>query len=144
MPPVVRRIDPLAAGIPRPEGRGHAALPIQAARHHFGLIQLALSQKTGIPQRHLSEMKNGKRSIGKKTAKPLAKTLKLDYRSGRVFSLKRRPVVFFYNTEAGGSDGKDVDIYGVFEEIRGKKMEGLYCTGEHFGWWRPPPFAGRG
>lgn len=55
-------------------------LHLQAARHHFGLTQIALSQKTGIPQRHLSEMENGKRSIGKKTAKLLASVLKLDYR----------------------------------------------------------------
>lgn len=55
-------------------------LHLQAARHHFGLTQAALSQKTGIPQRHISEMENGKRSIGKKIAKVLAKILKLDYR----------------------------------------------------------------
>ena len=55
-------------------------LHLQAARHHFDLTQVALSQKTGIPQRHISEMENGKRSIGKKMARLLAAALKTDYR----------------------------------------------------------------
>ena len=53
-------------------------LHLQAGRHHFGLTQAALSQKTGIPQRHISEMENDKRSIGKKTTKLLAQILKID------------------------------------------------------------------
>ena len=53
---------------------------LEAARHHAGLTQVALSRKTGIPQRHLSEMENGKRSIGKKRAQVLAQVLKTDYR----------------------------------------------------------------
>ena len=53
---------------------------LEAARHHAGLTQVALSQKTGIPQRHLSEMENGKRPIGKKRAQVLAQVLKTDYR----------------------------------------------------------------
>ena len=53
---------------------------LEAARHHFGFTQMALSKKTGFPQRHISEMENGKRSIGKKMAKLLAETLKTDYR----------------------------------------------------------------
>jgi ribosome-binding protein aMBF1 (putative translation factor) len=55
-------------------------LHLQAARHYCGLTQMALSQKTGIPQRHLSEMEHGKRAIGKKRAKVLAQVLKTDYR----------------------------------------------------------------
>ena len=55
-------------------------LHLQAARHYCGFTQMALSQKTGIPQRHISEMENGKRPIGKKTAKLLAEILKTDYR----------------------------------------------------------------
>lgn len=55
-------------------------LHLQAARRYCGFTQMALSQKTGIPQRHISEMENGKRSIGKKTAKVLAEVLKTDYR----------------------------------------------------------------
>ena len=53
---------------------------LESARHYCGFTQMALSQKTGIPQRHISEMENGKRSIGKKTAKLLAEILKTDYR----------------------------------------------------------------
>ncbi|MDR3632006.1 MAG: helix-turn-helix transcriptional regulator [Desulfocapsaceae bacterium] len=34
----------------------------------------------GIPQRHVSEMENGKRPIGKETAKRLSKALHTDYR----------------------------------------------------------------
>jgi transcriptional regulator with XRE-family HTH domain len=39
-----------------------------------------LAEKTGIPQRHISEMENGKRTIGKERAKVLASALKTDYR----------------------------------------------------------------
>jgi transcriptional regulator with XRE-family HTH domain len=36
---------------------------------------------TGIPQRHISEMENGKRGIGKERARKLAKALRVsDYR----------------------------------------------------------------
>ena len=50
------------------------------ARTKEGLSQLALAQQTGIPQRHISEMENGKRAIGKERAKTLAAVLKVDYR----------------------------------------------------------------
>ncbi|MSR81516.1 MAG: XRE family transcriptional regulator [Candidatus Latescibacteria bacterium] len=55
-------------------------LHLQTARNYCGLTQVALSQKTGIPQRHLSEMENGKRPIGKKLARTLAEILKTNYR----------------------------------------------------------------
>jgi len=45
-----------------------------------GLTQIQLAEKTGIPQRHISEMEHGKRTIGKANAKLLAKTLNTDYR----------------------------------------------------------------
>jgi transcriptional regulator with XRE-family HTH domain len=35
---------------------------------------------TGIARRHISEMENGKRSIGKEIARKLAKALNCDYR----------------------------------------------------------------
>ena len=50
------------------------------ARTKEGLSQLALAQQTGIPQRHISEMENSKRAIGKERAKTLAAVLKVDYR----------------------------------------------------------------
>ena len=53
---------------------------LAGARHRVGLTQRALSGKCGIPQRHISEMENGKRPIGKKNARLLAKALNVDYR----------------------------------------------------------------
>ena len=50
------------------------------ARHKKGLTQDALYGLTGIPRRHISEMENGKRPIGKKTANNLAAILDVDYR----------------------------------------------------------------
>jgi len=44
------------------------------------LTQVALSEFTGIPRRHISEMENGKRPIGKMTANKLAEALNVDYR----------------------------------------------------------------
>jgi plasmid maintenance system antidote protein VapI len=41
------------------------------------LTQIALSKLTGIPQRHISEMENGKRPIGKEMAKRLGKALNI-------------------------------------------------------------------
>lgn len=53
---------------------------LRGARGKEGLTQTRLSELTGIPQRHLSEMERGKRAIGKETAKKLATALDLDYR----------------------------------------------------------------
>lgn len=53
---------------------------IRGGRTKEGLTQVELSELTGIPQRHLSEMENGKRPIGKETAKKLAEVLKVDFR----------------------------------------------------------------
>ena len=52
---------------------------LRAARSREDLTQLQLAQLTGIPQRHISEMEHGKRSIGKDRAKKLAEVLKIDY-----------------------------------------------------------------
>lgn len=60
-----------------------AALPgisLRAARRREGISQERLSEITGIPQRHISEMENGKRPIGKETAKRLAKALSTSYK----------------------------------------------------------------
>jgi len=53
---------------------------LAGARGKEGVTQKLLSDKTGIPQRHISEMENNKRPIGKKTAMKFAKVLKIDYR----------------------------------------------------------------
>jgi len=54
---------------------------LRAYRHREGLTQMKLSELTGIPQHHLSEMENGKRGIGKERARLLARALGIsDYR----------------------------------------------------------------
>lgn len=53
---------------------------LRGARVKEGLTQVELSLRAGIPQRHISEMEHGKRSIGKETARRLAKALNVDYR----------------------------------------------------------------
>ena len=45
-----------------------------------GLTQQQLSDITGIPRRHISEMENNKRPIGKELARKFAKALRVDYR----------------------------------------------------------------
>lgn len=49
-------------------------------RYREGLTQRQLAEKTGIPARHISEMENGKRPIGKKNARLLADALNFDPR----------------------------------------------------------------
>nr|WP_231117178.1 helix-turn-helix transcriptional regulator [Pseudodesulfovibrio alkaliphilus] len=51
-----------------------------AARYGQSLTQRELSENSGIPRRHISEMENGKRPIGKENAKRLANSLDTDYR----------------------------------------------------------------
>ena len=53
---------------------------LKGARTKEGLTQAALGEAAGIPQRHVSEMENGKRPIGKETARKLAAVLHVDYR----------------------------------------------------------------
>jgi DNA-binding XRE family transcriptional regulator len=53
---------------------------IRGARGKEGLTQKQLADLTGIAQHHISEMENGKRPIGKETAKKLAGALNIDYR----------------------------------------------------------------
>lgn len=53
---------------------------LRAYRHREGLTQKRLAVLTGIPQHHISEMENGKRSIGKERARKLAEALHCDYR----------------------------------------------------------------
>lgn len=53
---------------------------LAGARYREGLTQMALSKLSGIPQRHISEMETGKRSIGKEMAKRLGKALNISYK----------------------------------------------------------------
>lgn len=58
----------------------HPGRLLAGCRYREGLTQTQLSQLTGIPQRHISEMENGKREIGKARAKILAKALNTNYK----------------------------------------------------------------
>jgi transcriptional regulator with XRE-family HTH domain len=53
---------------------------IRDGRCKEGMTQKRLAELTGIAQQHISEMENGKRTIGKETAKKLATILNMDYR----------------------------------------------------------------
>lgn len=55
-------------------------IALRAYRNREGLTQKLLAEMTGIPQHHISEMENGKRSIGKDRARKLAEALHCDYR----------------------------------------------------------------
>lgn len=59
---------------------GHA---LRGLRSREGLTQRQLTAMIGVKPNHISEMENGKRPIGKETAKRLAKALQTDY---KVFS----------------------------------------------------------
>lgn len=56
-------------------------ISIRGGRGKEGLTQKQLAELTGIAQHHISEMENGKRPIGKETARKLAAALKMDYRA---------------------------------------------------------------
>nr|WP_081703114.1 helix-turn-helix transcriptional regulator [Desulfuromonas sp. TF] len=54
---------------------------LRGARAREGMTQRELAARTGIPQRHISEMENCKRPIGKERARELAEALHVsDYR----------------------------------------------------------------
>lgn len=53
---------------------------LAGARYREGMTQAALAEATGIPRRHISEMENGRRPIGKKSARLLADALMIDPR----------------------------------------------------------------
>ncbi len=57
-----------------------SGVALRGARGKEGLTQKQLAEKTGIAQHHISEMENGKRPIGKETARKLATVLRVDYR----------------------------------------------------------------
>jgi hypothetical protein len=53
---------------------------LRGARVKEGLTQRALAALVGVPQRHISEMENSKRPIGKAMAKRFAEALRVDFR----------------------------------------------------------------
>ena len=54
---------------------------LSGARAKAGLSQVELAGQAEIPQRHISEMENGKRTIGKDRARRLADVLNIPYQS---------------------------------------------------------------
>ena len=53
---------------------------LRGGRYREGMTQKQLADMIGIPQRHISEMENGKRPIGKEMAKRLGKALNISYK----------------------------------------------------------------
>ena len=71
---------PWRAAFPELEDPDVPGVCLRGARKKEGLTQEDLAKNTGIPQRHISEMENQKRPIGKKNAVLLAKALDVSYR----------------------------------------------------------------
>lgn len=64
---------------PEYEGK-EKVIALRGYRNREDLTQRQLAELTGIPQRHLSEMENGKRPIGKENARKIGQALNVDYR----------------------------------------------------------------
>jgi DNA-binding XRE family transcriptional regulator len=62
------------------QGNAHAGTVLWTYRDNAGLTLEQLAKLSGIAKPHLSDMENGKRAIGPKTAKKLAAALGVDYR----------------------------------------------------------------
>ena len=62
------------------EEYGEVATMLRTARLRVEMTQQELAKRIDIPQRHISEMEHGKRAIGKKMSRKLAKALNIDYR----------------------------------------------------------------
>lgn len=58
----------------------HPGRILLGLRTREDLTQKSLAEKTGLRPRHISEMENGKRPIGKEVARRLAKALSTDFR----------------------------------------------------------------
>jgi DNA-binding XRE family transcriptional regulator len=82
------KIRDFARAVEETEGRAYSAdevfpeflgkeqrVALRGYRYREGLTQKQLARITGIPQRHISEMENGKRGIGKERARKLAEAL---------------------------------------------------------------------
>jgi ribosome-binding protein aMBF1 (putative translation factor) len=57
-----------------------AGIVLRGARYRENMSQVDLAKKSGVNQTEISKIENGKRTIGEKVAKKLAKALKFDYR----------------------------------------------------------------
>lgn len=57
-----------------------AGLVLRGMRYREGLSQKKLAEESGVTQNEISNIENGKRTVGKKIAKQLAQVLNFDYR----------------------------------------------------------------
>ncbi len=57
-----------------------SGLVLRGMRYREGMSQKQLEEATGITQNEISNIENGKRTVGKKNAEKLAKALNFDYR----------------------------------------------------------------
>ena len=62
------------------EATSHIGIALWTYRDNAGLTLEKLSKRSGIAKSHLSDMENGKRAIGPRSAKKLATVLGVDYR----------------------------------------------------------------
>jgi ribosome-binding protein aMBF1 (putative translation factor) len=56
-----------------------AGLVLRGARYRENVSQVQLAKMSGVHQNEISKIENGKRGVGQKVAKKLAKPLKIDY-----------------------------------------------------------------
>lgn len=56
-----------------------SGLVLRGMRYREGLSQKRLAEASGITQNEISNIENGKRTVGKKVAEKLAKVLNFDY-----------------------------------------------------------------
>jgi transcriptional regulator with XRE-family HTH domain len=70
---------PWREAFPEFAGNEHGTI-LRGARYKEDLTQAQLAERLGIPQRHISEMENGKRPIGKEMAKRLGAALNIGYK----------------------------------------------------------------
>ncbi len=59
---------------------GEVGLALRGLRYREGLTQKELAQKLKISQYHISEMENGKRTLGKEMARRIGKVFNCNYR----------------------------------------------------------------
>ena len=56
-----------------------AGMVLRGARYRENMSQKELAKRSGVSQENISRIENGKRDIGEKVAKKLAKPLKINY-----------------------------------------------------------------
>ena len=71
---------PWREAFPQYDDKDLPGINLRASRQREAMTQIELSKRTGIPQRHISEMENGKRPIGKAIAKKLGEALNISYK----------------------------------------------------------------